>query len=671
MSVLTPKRVFLVVVVFLLGAASAFANNPSPRYLARMVFDESTGNTVLFGGRADINVDGATGVIHSIDETWLLNGTRWSQRFPDVRPSARASHGMIYDSKRARVVLFGGFTDSSVANGLPAFHNDLWSYKDGQWTIIDTVTAPKPRYDAGMAYDSDRDRIVLFGGIAYQADNKTTENLFDTWEFDGTNWTEVVSHANGPKLEKGTLEYDPSRKQMLLVGINEAGAPAMYIQNPQTSAWAAPSPAPEKLPTCTNEGVMAYQRHSKKIAFVGGICTAGTTTTPASDEVWEWDGATWVKATTNSVDRVTGPAFTYDSTNFRLVMFGGVTYGSTFPRSTVQTYLNGTWSFNLITYRPRPRSLGAFQTDTSRGAMWLFGGLNEYGTGYTADFWRNDGSNQWTPITVEGGGAPPVGCVTPSSAYDSTRARFVLSCYGSELFEWDGATWKAFTDLSKEPVSRRFFSMAYDEKLKKVILFGGYDDATGNFRQDTWTWDGTVWAEVKNQRPPHRSLTSMWYDPNLQKVVIYGGVGRSNLDQKAVRFEDMWAFDGNGWTQLNVTTTPGPRLGAQVAVNPVTRKLLLFGGLRAEQNEDNTTKQWYDSDTWEWDGAASSWTKLAPATSPDARENGLMTWDPVRQMITMFGGFKGGYYLSDVWTWNGTTWVPYIAPLSRSRATGR
>lgn len=664
MSVLTPKRMFLVAVL-LVSAASAFANNPSPRTLARMVFDESNEETVLFGGRG--NVDSATGVAHSIDETWLMSGSRWAQRFPSVRPEGRAAHSMVYDSKRGRVVLFGGFTDAAAVNGLAIFHNDTWVWQNGQWTFVETAHAPSPRYYSAMAYDSDRDRIVLFGGIAYKSDNKTTETLYDTWEFDGTDWTQAAP-SGSVHVGKPVLAYDPSRKQMVLVGSNDLFATTMYLYNAEAKSWAAPSPAPDKLPTCANDGVMVYQKHKQRIAYVGGICQTGT---PTSDELWEWDGTTWVKATINSVDKATGQAFTYDASTFRLQMFGGITYGSTILRSTVQTFSNGLWTFNLLALRPRPRSLGAFRTDPTTGAIWLFGGLNEYGSGYTGDFWRYSGSGQWQPITVEGSGAPPTNCVTPAAAYDSGRQRWVLSCYANEVFEWDGATWKAFADTKTKPAARRFFSMAYDETLKKVVLFGGYDDATGNFRQDTWTWDGTTWAEVKNNRPTHRSLTAMWYDPNLKKVVIYGGVGRSNLDQKVTRYDDMWSFDGSGWTKLSVTTTPGARLGAQYAINPNTKKLLLFGGLRAEKVDETTTRQWFDNETWEWDGASSSWTKRSPAVSPEVRENGMMAWDPTKSEIVLFGGYNGGYYLSDVWVWDGTTWTPRLAALGRHRASGK
>src|SRR5215213_3672135 len=105
MSVLSPKRVIQFVVASLL-ALPLLANHPSPRLQAKMAFDESTGTGVLFGGRG--LEDPATGLTHGTDETWLWVRDQWVQQFPINHPAPRSSHAMVYDSKRGRVLVFGG-----------------------------------------------------------------------------------------------------------------------------------------------------------------------------------------------------------------------------------------------------------------------------------------------------------------------------------------------------------------------------------------------------------------------------------------------------------------------------------------------------------------------------------------------------------------------------------
>ncbi len=55
---------------------------------------------------------------------------------------------------------------------------------DGRtWSRITAANGPSPRHSAGAAYDSKRDRVVLFGGR-----KGWPNDLNDTWEWDGARW---------------------------------------------------------------------------------------------------------------------------------------------------------------------------------------------------------------------------------------------------------------------------------------------------------------------------------------------------------------------------------------------------------------------------------------------------------------------------------------------------
>ena len=77
---------------------------------------------------------------------------------------------MVYDSKRARVVLFGGYSPLGL-------RGDTWEWDGLSWSLRAT-TGPAPRYGHAMAYDWPG-VVVLFGGGGGR----------DTWEWDGTTWT--------------------------------------------------------------------------------------------------------------------------------------------------------------------------------------------------------------------------------------------------------------------------------------------------------------------------------------------------------------------------------------------------------------------------------------------------------------------------------------------------
>jgi N-acetylneuraminic acid mutarotase len=133
----------------------------------------------------------------------------------------------------------------------------------------------------------------------------------------------------------------------------------------------------------------------------------------------------------------------------------------------------------------------------------------------------------------------------------------------------------------------------------------------------------------------------------------------------------MWAFSGSGGTKLNVTTTPGERFGALTGVDQKTGKAYLFGGLKAEiiDTDPEVRRQLFDDETWEWNGQTNTWTKLAPARAPHARQNGGFAWDPIAEKLVLFGGYSGFYY-SDTWLFDGTNWTPRVDATSRRRSSG-
>jgi hypothetical protein len=384
--------------------------------------------------------------------------------------------------------------------------------------------------------------------------------------------------------------------------------------------------------------------------LVGGLCTGNT---PADEEIWLWDGTNWAKATLTTFTRTIGPAFAWDIRRTEGVLFGGSGVGEGVIRSITFLFEDGTRRFGVSSYTPSPRSLAAFAGDPARGNVILFGGLDQTSAGFLTDFWGHS-NGQWYRIAETD---PPANCDYPLAAYDTDRSVLVVTCQGSGVFEWNGTEWKRFDNLSKTPVVRRYAALAYDARLKKTVLFGGYNE---NYRNDTWTWNGSQWTEVEGEEPEHRGLMAMWYDPLRQRTILYGGLGRGSIFQKITRYDDMWEFDGQNWSKLNVSQTPGARFGPQIAIVPTTGKLLLMGGLRSEKigENDDDLIQYFDNDTWSWDGSALTWTRLEPARSPSIRENGMMTWDPAAGRIVLFGGYAEGFYRSDVWTWDGATWTP-------------
>jgi hypothetical protein len=118
----------------------------------------------------------------------------------------RSTLAMAFDRGRDRMVLFGGFDSSFTAS------NETWERDaSGVWQVV-TNQGPSARYEAHMEYDEARGVIVLFGGSACTPQGCGTQ-LSDTWEWNGTTWTE--RSATAPGVPTRNMIYDPVRQRVV------------------------------------------------------------------------------------------------------------------------------------------------------------------------------------------------------------------------------------------------------------------------------------------------------------------------------------------------------------------------------------------------------------------------------------------------------------------------
>jgi uncharacterized protein (TIGR03437 family) len=88
-----------------------------------MAYDSSESQVVVFGGA------GASG---DLGDTWLWNGSYWTQASPQSSPSARSGTAMAYDAGHDQAVLFGGLDDPTT------------QYFSDTWTWSAPIVAPPP-----------------------------------------------------------------------------------------------------------------------------------------------------------------------------------------------------------------------------------------------------------------------------------------------------------------------------------------------------------------------------------------------------------------------------------------------------------------------------------------------------------------------------------------------
>jgi hypothetical protein len=252
-----------------------------------MAFDSKRGRVVSFGGRSVEDN-------HFFGDTWEWDGSYWTQ-LDDVGPAPRIGHSMTYDADRQVTLLFGGALDGSMGG-------DTWQWDGQDWTQL-AESGPTARQSQAMAFDTGRKRTVLFGG-------KNGPPLQDTWEFDGQDWTQ--QEDSGPQARDGhAMAYDPSGSRVVLFG---GGTPALG------DTWAWDGTAWVRI-----AGFGPRPRRGAALTWMGdAIVLFGSDDGTASmGDTWEFDGKRWTQRQDMGPMPRADHALVFDSSRSRLVLFGG------------------------------------------------------------------------------------------------------------------------------------------------------------------------------------------------------------------------------------------------------------------------------------------------------------------------------------------------------------
>ena len=151
---------------------------------------------------------GGDGIGGTANDTWTWNGTTWTRQLQSSpSPSGRDSASMAYDTNTGQLVLFGGFGSS-----FGVYPDDTWNWNGTEWTQLNPATSPPGRGSAAMAYDPDTAQLVLFSG--YSEPNV----LNDTWDWNGSTWAQATPPTS-PSIRTGaSLAYDTGTAQLVLFG---------------------------------------------------------------------------------------------------------------------------------------------------------------------------------------------------------------------------------------------------------------------------------------------------------------------------------------------------------------------------------------------------------------------------------------------------------------------
>jgi hypothetical protein len=363
---------------------------PPARDQACGVYDSVHDRLVIFGGR-----NGST--VYADLWALSLSGTpTWTELTPaGLRPSGLAGASAIYDSQRQRMVIFGGVLASGLLQNL-SFALDL---SDDHWTqIVDAgVARPSPRRGHVAVYDNALDRMLIFGG----------SNVADTstyaYYFADSSWSPRLPTTGTVNPAVATGIFDPVRNRLIVAGATT------QILDLGTNTWTAlPGPVP-------NITTAAAYDPTRDLMVVDEL------------HVLDLTNLTWRAHSHPQPSVRANHTAIYDPTHGRMVLYGG--------RGEAEI-LGDLWTFDasgtvgwapLAAAGTPPLSRFAHTAiyDPIRDRMIAYGGQNPYDV-ELSDVWALSlsGTPQWTELHPLGDASPPHSFHT--AIYDPVQDRMVV-----------------------------------------------------------------------------------------------------------------------------------------------------------------------------------------------------------------------------------------------------
>ncbi len=228
-------------------------------------------------------------------------------------------------------------------------------------------------------------------------------------------------------------------------------------------------------------------------------------------------------------------------------------------------------------------------------------------------------------------------------------------------------SWIFFGDLEpgngsgQRPTGRGYFSMAYDSKMERVILYGGqsgdglsYPEVFNN--SDTWAFNpiGKAWEEKRPTPGPMRMSThALIYNSKSGQIILYGGVNLVDK-KKDLLLRETWAYDCKANTWKRMADGPTGRFGYRLTYDEESDKVILFAGAYMDQR---VVKHYQD--TWTYDFSSDTWREMKPSINPPPRHFYEMVYDRKSDRVILWGGWLGEKKEdSSVWAYdfNTNTW---------------
>jgi hypothetical protein len=501
---------------------------PVGRYGHTAVYDPVRDRMLVFGGS-----NGTT----DFNQVWALSlagGTAWSQLTASGTPPAtRRDHSMIYDAGSDRLIVFGGYRQIPPSGSQR--YQDLWSLSlagTPTWAeLFPSGTAPDARFLHSAMYDPIRRRMLMLGG-----DHTATPQTLWSLALTGPlAWSQPSPPGPQPAARRNhTTVYDSDGDRMLLFGGNtqENAANTWSLALGPSPSWTR-LPVPHVPPLPRDDAGAVFDSVGQRMLLIGG---RENVSGQYKSDLWQlslvsaaplWDSLAVGDSIPAGREQA---AVVIDNANRRVLLFGGSAAANRFNDSWSLSLIGmPTWNRLLPTGTPptaRYGHTGVF--DPVRKRLVVFGG---YSTAYLNDVAILDvsgGTPAWIPVSPTG--TAPSHRRDASAIYDPVRDRMILfggnglAGYTNDVWALSLSgtpAWTLLTPSGMPPEGRDHHTAVYDSYRDRMVVVGGRVSSLAT-KSDVWellfgslTWRMLVPSGVSLIGQGHTSV----YDRPMDRVV--------------------------------------------------------------------------------------------------------------------------------------------------------
>ncbi|CAE6966371.1 Atrnl1 [Symbiodinium sp. CCMP2456] len=599
-----------------------------------LIFEEVSQGIFLFGGQGY-----GTPTYSSKLYFYSITLNAWTLKSSVAVPPGRHMHTAVLDATNRRMYIFGGGTRSSSSSTANSLLSDLFRYDlaSDSWTQLTGHTTPRARHAA--VWDSNSDRMIVFGG---EADDKT--KLGDVLEYDP-----VSDTWSSPTISGST--------------------PVARVE--PVAVWDATS---NSMLMCCGEGdVDVYSPFTDSTAS-------------AYNDLWSYvRGSGWTElVSSGSFTQRECTAAAWDATTRAIVGFGGYRSGGNYL-SSVFSYSAASNSFSEYDV-PDATDGAAAAWDSRAGDFYMFGGWAENTGAYSDKLWRlNTTAGSWFLLAPPSGppalGRPTLvfdevdegilmfggrdGTYTSNLYFYSVSLNTWMYIFGggtrgsssstansllSDLFRYDLAS-DSWTQLTGHTTPRARHAAVWDSNLDRMIVFSGEaDDKTklGDVLEydpasDTWSS-----PTISGSAPVARVEPVAVWDATSNSMLMCCGEGDVDVyspftDSTASAYNDLRSYvRGSGWTELVQSGSFTQRYAVAAAWDAAARSLVGFGGYWYGSSGN------YLSSIFSYSAASNSFSEY---DFPGAQDCGAAVWNPTAGDFYVFGGWnkEAGSYSDELW----------------------